>query len=195
MGFHTFDPANTERLEDPTRFRFCSREELLQYLPREQEATVVDVGSGTGYYTDEIAPFVGRVVGFDLQSEMHLQYRDRGVPENVELVTGEAGFLPFADGAVDGAFSTMTFHETSTNESAAELYRVLAPGAPLVVVDWSAAGDGRAGPPRAERYDASMARERLSGTGFDIDHATERTETFHLVARHPPNEDEQPRQD
>jgi hypothetical protein len=33
MGFHTFDPAETERLEDPTRFRFCSREELLGALP------------------------------------------------------------------------------------------------------------------------------------------------------------------
>ncbi|MFB6293943.1 MAG: SAM-dependent methyltransferase, partial [Halonotius sp.] len=29
MGFHTFDPSMADRLDDESRYRFCSREELL----------------------------------------------------------------------------------------------------------------------------------------------------------------------
>lgn len=189
MGFHTFDPEGAERLEDPERFRFCSREELLQYLPRGPSVSVLDIGSGTGFYTDELAPFLGRVLAFDLQPAMHERYRNRGVPENVELVTGNAETLPFAEQTLDGAFSTMTFHESATDASVADLHRTLTPGGRLVVVDWSASGDGESGPPLAERYDATQARNRLTEAGFDVIHATERSETFHLVAERPASED------
>ena len=117
MGFHTFDADRADRLEDATRFRFCSREELLEPLPRGADATVVDLGSGTGFYTDEIAPFVGHVLALDVQRAMHSKYREKGIPANVSLVTAEAESLPVATGAVDGAFSTMTFHESTTEES------------------------------------------------------------------------------
>jgi ubiquinone/menaquinone biosynthesis C-methylase UbiE len=182
MGFHTFDPAKIERLEDPSRFRFCSREELLQYLPRDDDAIVIDLGSGSGYYTDELAAFLGQVVGVDVQPAMHARYRERGVPDNVRLVTADAGSLPLADGSLHGAFSTMTFHESTTEESLRELHRVFAPEASFVVVDWSNEGSGEAGPPVAERFSAAEARELLSDAGFSVESAAERSETFHLIA-------------
>lgn len=182
MGFHTFDPSETDRLEDPSRFRFCSREELLQHLPRGEEIRLLDVGSGTGFYTDELAPFVGDVVALDVQQAMHRQYFDRGMPATVRPVTADAGALPFRPQSFDAAVSTMTFHESATAESLAELHRVLNTGAPAVIVDWSAAGRGESGPPTAERYDAANAREMLSNAGFEVQIATERSETFAAVA-------------
>ncbi len=181
MGFHTFDPAQTDRLEDPSRFRFCSREELLQYLPRGE--TVLDIGSGTGVYTTELAPFFAQVYALDVQPEMHEQYRERGVPENVRLVTADAGSIPLAPDRVDGAFSTMTYHESASEDALASLSRVLVPGGSVVIVDWSRAGNGEAGPPRDERYDAETAAQAFADAGFTIEHATERSETFHLVAQ------------
>lgn len=183
MGFHTFDPAETDRLEDPTRFRFCSREELLGALPR--DGRILDIGSGSGYYTDEIAPFVDSVVALDIQNAMHDQYRARGTPGNVRTVTGDAETLPLAADCFDGAFSTMTYHESASESAAGELRRVLAPGAPVVVVDWSTDGQGESGPPLSERYDAERARERFEAGGFRVEHATERSETFRLLARLP----------
>jgi ubiquinone/menaquinone biosynthesis C-methylase UbiE len=185
MGFHTFDPARADRLEDATRFRFCSREELLEPLPRGETATVLDVGSGTGFYTDEIAPFVGRVVALDVQREMHDMYseKDVGIPDSVAPVTADAEALPFASATVDGAVSTMTFHESTTPESLAELHEALAEGAPFVVVDWSREGNGEAGPPVAERYSAAQAEELLADAGFSVASAVERSETFRVVAR------------
>lgn len=182
MGFHTFDPARADRLDDPTRFRFCSREELLGPLPRGPDATVLDVGSGTGFYTDEIAPFVGHVLALDVQLEMHDRYREKGIPANVSPLTADAESLPLADGTLDGAFSTMTFHESTTAESLAELRRVLAADAPFVVVDWSREGSGADGPPVDERFDAERARKLLGDAGFAVETADERSETFSAVA-------------
>jgi ubiquinone/menaquinone biosynthesis C-methylase UbiE len=183
MGFHTFDPAETDRLEDPSRFRFCSREELLQYLP--PDGRVLDIGSGSGYYTDEIAPFVERVVALDIQPAMHGQYRARGLPPNVSTVASDAETLPLAEDSLDGAFSTMTYHESASPAGAQELGRVLAPGAPVVVVDWSSDGQQESGPPLSERYSANQAREQLAAAGFRVVHAAERSETFHLLAHAP----------
>jgi ubiquinone/menaquinone biosynthesis C-methylase UbiE len=182
MGFHTFDPERADGLEDATRFRFCSREELLEPLPRGPEVTVIDLGSGTGFYTDEIAPFVGSVLAVDVQEEMHDLYREKGIPENVRPVTADAEALPFRPESVDGALSTMTFHESTTPASLDALHGTLSEGAPFVVVDWSREGNGESGPPVEERYSAEQAEEFLSEAGFTVESAVERSETLRVVA-------------
>lgn len=183
MGFHTFDPEKADRLEDAaTRYRYCSREELVGALAPEADWDVVDLGSGTGFFTDDVAPHVERVRAVDVQDAMHDVYREKGVPENVALVTADAADLPFADDALDGAFSTMTFHEFASESSLAELARVLRDGARVAVVDWSAAGAGADGPPVDERYDALDADSLLSAAGFDVERADERVETFVATA-------------
>ena len=182
MGFHTFDVDRAAKLEDPERFRFCSREELLGGLDPQPDDRVADLGSGTGFYTREIAPFVGSVEAVDVQAEMHDQFREYGLPENVSLVTADVADLPFADDALDGAASTMTFHEFATPDSLAELHRVLTPGARLVVADWTATGRGEEGPPVAERYDAAEAESLLADAGFAVREAADRPETLFVVA-------------
>lgn len=182
MGFHTFDPEMADKLEDPMRFRFCSREELLESLPRDPDARILDVGSGTGFYTSELAPLLGTVIGMDLEPTMHQQFLANGKPENVSLVTATATLLPFGTASFDGAFSTMTFHESTDENSIAELARVLRPDARVVIVDWSATGRGTSGPPLSERFDAANAREYLQDAGFEICQTNERSETFKVVA-------------
>lgn len=183
MGFHTFDPDGADRLEDPGRFRYCSREELVAALDPAADDRVADLGSGTGFYTREVAPYAGRVEAVDVQSEMHERFREEGVPDNVSLVTAEVGDLPFDDDSLDGAVSTMTFHEFATADALAELRRVLAPGAALVIADWSANGDGEDGPPVEERFAAADAADRLRSAGFSVEGATERPETMFVTVR------------
>jgi SAM-dependent methyltransferase len=213
MGFHTFDPESADRLEDESRYRYCSREELVGALALDSgregsvadsdsgpTASVADLGSGTGFYTDDVAPFAGEVKAVDVQDEMHELYREKGVPENVELVTADIGDLPFGDGELDAAFSTMTFHEfagsgseddeggemnASTEVDAGSevaVARVLRDGGRFVVADWTANGDGESGPPVSERYDCDEAVELLENAGFGIVRADERPETFLIIA-------------
>ncbi|GGM62073.1 ubiquinone/menaquinone biosynthesis C-methylase UbiE [Halarchaeum rubridurum] len=197
MGFHTFDAEQAARLEDAAeRYRYCSREELLGMLAPDPAAVVADLGSGTGFYADDVAPHVGTLHAVDVQPAMHDYYRQKsarderaergatepGLPANVDLVAADVGDLPFADDALDGAYGTMTFHEFADDASVAELARVCRPGARLALVDWSAAGAGETGPPLSERYEADDAAAMLAGAGFDVDRADERVETLAVTA-------------
>ena len=181
MGHHTFDPESAASLEGPDRFRYLSREELVGGLAVGPDAVVADVGSGTGFYTREVAPFVGTLYGVDLQDEMHAAFRDREIPPNVELVRAPAASMPFAADYLDGLYSTMTFHEIS-GAAPAEFARVVRPGGSLVVADWSANGEGAHGPPTSERHSLDTATERFRDVGFEVTAARERTETFFLQA-------------
>jgi ubiquinone/menaquinone biosynthesis C-methylase UbiE len=182
MGFHTFDAERADALEDESRYRYCSREELVSALALEGDETIADLGSGTGFYTDDVAPFAGTVYAVDVQEAMHDAYREKGVPSNVETVTAAVGELPFDDDELAAAFSTMTYHEYADESTLAELRRVLAPGARLVTVDWSAEGAGESGPPTDERFAADDATAALADAGFAVEHASERPETFLVVA-------------
>gem|GEM_PF-106153 len=181
MGFHTFDPAEADRLEDVSRYRFCSREELLGALGVDEDH-LLDLGSGTGFYTTDLAPFFDRVSAVDIQPAMHELYREKGVPDNVDCVESSTAELPFTDQSADAAISTMTAHELPLAETLADLYRVLRPGSPVVVVDWSATGRGKAGPPVDERHPMAAVTEALTEAGFSVDRAVERPETYFVTA-------------
>lgn len=183
MGFHTFPVERADALDDPSRYRFCSREELLELLGPDPGATVADLGSGTGFYATDVAPFVGTLHAVDVQSAMHERFREHGVPANVELVTANVASLPFADGDLDGAFSVNTHHEYATDEALAEIARVLRPGGRLVTVDWSADGTGDDGPPLDERFGSEAVVAQLEDAGFSVDDVRERPETVAVVAR------------
>ncbi|WP_458207667.1 class I SAM-dependent methyltransferase [Haladaptatus sp. NG-SE-30] len=183
MGFHTFDPEKASKLEETDRYRHVSREELVGHLDPSSDDIVADLGSGTGFYTDDVAPFVGSVYAVDVQEAMHDHYREKGVPENVSLVTADISNLPFEDDELDAVFSTMTFHEFGSEDTLVEVGRVLEPGARFVIADWSARGQGESGPPVDERYDLETARELLESAGFELQYGAERPETFVIVAR------------
>ncbi len=188
MGYHTFPLENADALEDPTRYRFCSREELVDLVDPSPNAVAADLGSGTGFYTDEVAPFVDHLYAVDVQSGMHDRYREKGVPGSVELVTAEVGDLPMPDGALDAAYSTMTYHEYAGEETLAEIRRALRPGGVHAVVDWTSEGSGDRGPPTDERFALADAVTHHREAGFTVDAARTRPETFVLAARTPAEE-------
>ncbi|WP_254822732.1 class I SAM-dependent methyltransferase [Haloglomus halophilum] len=180
MGFHTYDAERADALEDPGRYEYVSVDELLALFDPEGE--VADLGSGTGFYTDDVVPYAGTVHAVDVQAEMHDFYREKGAPDNVRFVTAEVADLPFADDVLDRAFSTMTYHEFASPEALRELARVVRPGGVVGIADWSAAGEGGAGPPRAERFAAAEAVAAFEDVGFTVERAEERRETFVLRA-------------
>ena len=187
MGFHTFPIDRADALEDPSRYRFCSREELLESLgpalANRGGGRVADLGSGTGFYADDVAPFVETLYAVDVQEEMHERYREKGVPDAVSFVTAEVAALPFEDDHLDGAYSTMTHHEYASETAFDELARVIKPNGVLVTVDWSADGTGEDGPSVDERYGLEDACEHLESAGFTIEEARNRPETFVIVGR------------
>jgi SAM-dependent methyltransferase len=96
---------------------------------------VLDVGCGTGALTREVARRAGaegRVVGLDLNPRM-LAVAGRVAPE-IEWRQGDAGDLPFEDGAFDvvvSQFAAMFFPDQA--RALRGMWRVLAPGGRLAV--------------------------------------------------------------
>lgn len=183
MGHHTFDAARADRLEDPKRrYEILSAEELRWAVDAAGKDLLLDLGSGTGFYTDVIAGDAGLVYAVDIQRQMHDYYRDKGVPSGVELLTAGVEELPLATASLDAAYATMTYHEFASADAIEEIARVLEPGGRLVLVDWAATGTGDRGPPLTDRFTAEAAADTLGAAGFEIEHVAVRPETFLLIA-------------
>ena len=93
---------------------------------------VLDVGCGTGILAREASGRCGaegRVVGLDLNPRM-LEVARRVAP-GIDWQQGDAGALPFADGAFDmvvSQYALMFFPDQAL--ALREMWRVLAPGRP-----------------------------------------------------------------
>lgn len=117
-----------------------TRERLRSVLRPEPGERVLEIGPGVGYYTLDIAEWVGtegRVEIFDLQQEFldHTSTRaqERGLA-NVVPTQGDATELPYEDHSVDAVVLTAVLGEIPDQLAALrEIRRVLKPSGRLVV--------------------------------------------------------------
>jgi ubiquinone/menaquinone biosynthesis C-methylase UbiE len=117
-----------------------SRDRLRSVLAPEPGERLLEIGPGTGYYTLDLAGWVGpegRVEIFDLQQEFldHVSDRagERGLA-NVVPTQGDATALPYEDASVDAVALTAVLGEIPDPVAALrEIRRVLKPDGRLVV--------------------------------------------------------------
>ena len=111
--------------------------EVLEPTPGER---LLEIGPGTGYYTVELADWVGAegvVEIFDIQQQM-LDHTIRAVRErglwNVNPTLGDAQELGFDDDSFDAAIVITVLGEIPDQDGALrEIARVLRPGGRLIV--------------------------------------------------------------
>jgi ubiquinone/menaquinone biosynthesis C-methylase UbiE len=103
--------------------------------------SVLDVGSGTGDDTRQIAGSVGptgRVVGLDQSTDMIEEARRRAAdtPGSIEFVEGDALALKFADASFDRTRTErMLIHVADPVAAIGEMVRVTKPGGLVVASD------------------------------------------------------------
>jgi ubiquinone/menaquinone biosynthesis C-methylase UbiE len=119
---------------------FITRSRLREILDPKPGQRILEVGPGTGYYTLEVAEWVGSEGGvdiLDIQRDMLDHTMRRAAEEGIENITpteADARAMPYEDGTFDAAFLVTVLGEVPDQDAAVrELSRVLRPGGRLVV--------------------------------------------------------------
>jgi SAM-dependent methyltransferase len=102
------------------------------------DAEVLDLGAGTGKLTRLLVPRFARVVAVEPDGAMR-EVLEEVVP-GAESLAGSGESIPLGDGEVDAVFSAEAFHWFGSDETVAEIARVLRPNGALVLL-WSIFGE------------------------------------------------------
>lgn len=120
------------------------RKKAINELRPFQPEVVLDMACGTGDMCIRLAklPEVNKIIGMDISSEMLRIGREKieneNLTEKVELLEGDSEAINFSKNTFDAitvAFGVRNFEKLETG--LAELCRVLKPGAPLVILEFS----------------------------------------------------------
>lgn len=109
---------------------------------------VADIACGDGGFLADAArafPAMGALIGIDMSPAYVRAAQGRLMDRpRAQVLAGDAGALPFADGSLDGATCIYLFHELPPKvrvQVAGEIARVLKPGATFVFADSLQYGD------------------------------------------------------
>ena len=87
------------------------------------DSAVLDLGAGTGKLTRDLVPRFGRVIAVEPDDAMRAVLED--VVPGAEALEGRAEAIPVPDGSVDAVFTAEAFHWYASDETVAEIVRVL----------------------------------------------------------------------
>lgn len=107
--------------------RYCGKH-LMPWLPNRNDLTVVDLGSGTGFFTDLLASRYQLVIGLDISTKM-LRFAQEKRNKAIHWLEADAYKLPLQDNSVDFIYSNLMIQWCDPlNTVLDEIMRVLKPG-------------------------------------------------------------------
>jgi SAM-dependent methyltransferase len=101
---------------------------LLDALPLGSDATVLDLGAGTGKLTRLLSARYARAIAVEPDSRM------RELISGADALAGTAEEIPLPHASVDGVFAAEAFHWFDGRVAVAEIARVLRPGGVLALL-------------------------------------------------------------
>ncbi len=184
---HKFDPSNWERLESPERREALPPERVLSEIGLKPGQTIVDVGTGSGYFAVPAAELVGphgKVYAVDISSEMLEIVAQRMKGLSIELVLSQETVVPLDDEVADHVFMSAVFHEILPKDRTAflaEMKRMLRVGGTLAILEWAPTNHRKIGPPEHERLPQSEVEVAMRSADFALRGSTSYGEHFYLV--------------
>lgn len=171
---HRFDdPARfAASFDDPARDSWQLPERVIAALGLTPDASVADIGAGTGYFSVRLAKAVphGTVYAADIEASMVEYIRKRATNEglkNVVTVLADAK-SPNVPNPVDVAIIVDTYHHIPDRVTYfRNLKTFLAPSARVAVIDFRK--DSPEGPPPQFRFEADQIIGEMQQAGFRLD--------------------------
>jgi SAM-dependent methyltransferase len=105
---------------------------LLGRLPLERDATVLDLGAGTGKLTQVLVARYARVIAVEPLDELR-EFLETRVQE-ADVRAGAAEAIPLEEASVDAVFAGQAFHWFANDTAVGEIARVLRPGGVLALL-------------------------------------------------------------
>ena len=175
---HRFDDPEryAKSFDDPARDAWQMPDRVIAALKLAEDASVADIGAGTGYFSVRLAKVVprGTVYAVDVEPKMleHIRKRAAGSAlTNLMVVQGDS-VSPRLPKAVDLALVVDTYHHIPNRvEYFKRLTTELTAGGRVAIVDFRK--DAPEGPPPEFRFEAAQIVEEMTKAGYrlDADHA------------------------
>lgn len=159
-------------LEAPERRKTLDPVAFWEKVGLQPESTVVDVGSGSGYFALPAARAVGvagHVYAVDLSPEL-VEYianrsRDEHLPQ-LAAVQSTVDTIPLPSGIADAVLLATVLHDISA-ATISEAVRLLRPSGQLIDLDWKKE-ETPGGPPLAVRLTVKEASTLLAEHGLRV---------------------------
>jgi malonyl-CoA O-methyltransferase len=114
------------------RLQRFSGKHLMPWLPKKNALTVLDLGSGTGFFTDVLATSYDRVIGLDFSKNM-LKFAKNCRNKNIVWLEADAHKVPLQNESIDFIYSNLVLQWCQPLDNAIkEMLRVLKPGGTIV---------------------------------------------------------------
>jgi len=114
------------------RLQRFSGKHLMPWLPSQNDLCVLDLGSGTGFFTDLLASSYKQVIGLDLSKEM-LKFAKESRNKDIFWLEGDAHKIPLQDESIDFIYSNLVIQWCEPLDVAIkEMLRVLKPGGLII---------------------------------------------------------------
>ncbi len=114
------------------RLQRFSGKHLMPWLPNRNALTVLDLGSGTGFFTDLLSGSYEQVIGLDFSKEMlHFAHKKRN--KDIFWLEADAHKIPLQNESVDFIYSNLVIQWCEPLDIViTEMLRVLKPGGLII---------------------------------------------------------------
>ena len=168
-----FDDAEkwSKVFDDPARDAWQKPAEVIAALKLAPDASVVDIGSGSGYFAVRLARALprGKVYGADVEPDMVRFLNERAARESLGNLSshaaGEKG--PNLPAPVDLALVVDTYHHIPGRSRYFERLRsALRPGGRVAIIDFRL--DSPTGPPVKHRIPPEQVKAEMGRAGYRL---------------------------
>jgi len=170
MAGFKFNTEKLNHLNNPERLKDIPPEFIIEKLQLINPEIVVDIGAGTGFFSNEFSklPSVKKVYALDIADEMINWMKEHRAPENNKIIPKkmQEEKTDLDDNLADVIIMINVHHEFhEPYRILKECKRLIKPGGKVAIVDW-AKKETEHGPPVEKRYNPNKIQEQLEQVSF-----------------------------